>query len=765
MGKKKRTGGSRLDKYYKLAKERGYRSRSAFKLIQLNKQFKFLDKVKCLIDLCAAPGGWLQVASAAMPKPSRIIGVDLVPIKPIKDVLTFEGDITSHDCTKRLRSELRGAKADIILHDGSPNMGVSWGNDAFNQSDLVLSSLRLATEFLLPGGWFITKIFRSNDYNKLLWTFNKLFFKITSTKPASSRNESAEIYVICQGFKSPRVLDPRLLDPKYIFKELQDPGLDLGSKNIENTNSGISNIYRPEKKQRHRSGYAEDDFMLYRESPITDFVHNDNYLSILAGVNRLVFDDDQLIQLPATTQEVIELCKDLKVLGRSDFKALIRWRRDVRIQLGLDVAQGAKNSESKEQNASGPDTYEDAVEELKRMLARKKRRELKEKEKKVRAVLKQQGGYDPTSRMEIYEALNREMDDKEFDIPVDISNERGYDISDGSVGSGEHQESESEQADIIEEIDDKDRRLIELEEEIDYMYDEYIKKMMHKKRLPAGMEISGESEPAGRDYYPAEYSGSHAAQHTHGYPLDILDKDPAAAENAIAESTDVDVSEEQRSLVSSCGDPPHKDSSDIDPFTIRTEDIEEDLADEKVTLTPELIALAKQLATKAGKRRLIEQSYNRYAHGGVENLPACMKADIARNYRANFPVTREAVLQARKRAEAINARPIKKVAEAHIRRRARVSRAIKKASKTLEDIDEGATPANSEKSLLVQAKKMVDKSKMKPKKKVKVIVARGRYKRIKGRPAGVKGKYKLVDARMRKDSRVRGASKKKGSRA
>lgn len=156
-------------------------------------------------------------------------------------------------CRATIRQHLKTWKADTVLHDGAPNVGTAWVQDSFNQAELALQSMKLATEFLIEGGTFVTKVFRSKEYNKLLWVFNQLFTKVEATKPPSSRNVSAEIFVVARGFKAPKHLDPRFLDPKYVFAET-----------VEAAPNNEAKVFNPEVKKRKRGGYEEGDYTQFR---------------------------------------------------------------------------------------------------------------------------------------------------------------------------------------------------------------------------------------------------------------------------------------------------------------------------------------------------------------------------------------------------------------------------------------------------------------------------------------------------------------------
>ena len=195
-----------------------------------------------------------------MPADSPCIGVDLAPIKPVTKCIALQEDITSQRCRVAIRRHLLDAKVDVVLHDGAPNVGTSWLQDAYGQNELTIFALRLAVDFLQPGGCFVTKAFRSQDYNSLLFVFKQLFAHVEATKPQASRNESAEIFVVCRGFKNAQI-DPRFLDPKTVFKDLDVPTPSNFTGAAPRTNSTMgrsTSAHRaPHRRVRPRRGAGE----------------------------------------------------------------------------------------------------------------------------------------------------------------------------------------------------------------------------------------------------------------------------------------------------------------------------------------------------------------------------------------------------------------------------------------------------------------------------------------------------------------------------
>jgi AdoMet-dependent rRNA methyltransferase SPB1 len=327
-----------------------------------------------------------------MPAGSLIVGVDLSPIKPIPRVITFQSDITTDKCRATIRQHLKTWKADTVLHDGAPNVGTAWVQDSFNQAELALQSMKLATEFLVEGGTFVTKVFRSKDYNSLLWVFNQLFTKVEATKPPSSRNVSAEIFVVCRGFKAPKRIDPRFLDPRSVFAELSDP-----------TPNNEAKVFNPEVKKRKRDGYEEGDYTQFKEVPASEFIQTTDPIAILGSLNRLSFVQPPngdvalaaLDKLPETTQEIRDCCADLRVLGRKEFRNLLKWRLKVREKFGFATKKSAKAIADEEvAEVESMDEELKIQEELQTLnekeKSRKKRDRRRENEKKQKEVVRMQ---------------------------------------------------------------------------------------------------------------------------------------------------------------------------------------------------------------------------------------------------------------------------------------------------------------------------------------------------------------------------------------
>lgn len=337
MGQKaKKRGKQRLDAYYRLAKDQGYRARSAFKLIQLNRKYDFLSKARVAVDLCAAPGGWCQVCAKYMPMGSKIIGVDLDPIAPIRGVKTFVGDITDEKTKKTIQMFLKKEPVDIVIHDGAPNVGGAWARDLFQQNALVLCALKLACQLLKPDGWFVSKVFRSPDYQKLIWVLKQFFEKVEATKPLASRMESAEIFVVCAGYKAPKIIDPKMFSAQEVFSEVGPEKILTGRGTFQVPKSNVP------------MGY--DDFMtvVHRTATLQDFMSADDPKAFLKHYHEIRFgpEDQPLLNSKWSKKEYLHLCQDLQQVGDADKRRLARWREQLlREQSKARLAAGGLHHE------------------------------------------------------------------------------------------------------------------------------------------------------------------------------------------------------------------------------------------------------------------------------------------------------------------------------------------------------------------------------------------------------------------------------------
>ncbi|EGG05865.1 uncharacterized protein MELLADRAFT_48684 [Melampsora larici-populina 98AG31] len=873
MGKReKKTAKGRLDKYYRLAKEQGYRARSAFKLIQLNKRYQFLESARCCIDLCAAPGGWLQVAAKWMPANSLILGVDLVPIKPIPKVVTATEDIRTDSCRRWLRSELKDWKADVVLHDGAPNVGTAWVQDAFSQAELVLHSFKLATEMLAPGGTFVTKVFRSKDYNSLLYVFNQLFKKVESTKPPSSRNVSAEIFVVCQDFLAPKKIDPRLLDPAHVFKDLDLVPIAADGDTEGHSNKltpNAQNVFKPEKKKRARDGYEDGDYILHKTVAATELIKANDPIKLLGVANTITFgktdEDKMILKMKCTSKAILTDLQDLKVLGKGEFKKILKWRLAVREILGLTIKKDPAEDLPQDAVEIQPlDEDEEMEQELQRIQEesglQKKRERRRLNEKRTRDLQRMQ--LQMTTPMDI--GLER-ADDEVFGLEEIDQNDFGSDHGQEGFENGESDEEESvysEESDD-EDLSEDEKKLQILEDSVGVAYDTYQEKILNKDtkrkvreeaRLrrhhdEGEQEWTGLNEDDGGSVHSgddiemvrkkrarfAKTSKSDDEEDSDSEGEDVTDQAARImAERGLSSKastskskkrllTDLtektnyssevknqatemwfdqpvfkdvkglqgqlnfdDDDEEEEDEDEDEDDEVHAGSSDesadeetgkfdesdddfeivpkepVKPTVWDEEDSDQDeknarIVQQKGLLTPAAMQLALDLVNRRKtKDQMVDSGFRRDAFfDEKDQLPPWFQDDEMRHFREHVPVTKEAVKILRDKMRALDARPIKKVAEAKGRKKLRTLRRIEKMQNKANLVNASSDLTEKEKSGEIE--RLMNRMSKNPKQKneVKVVVAKGFNRGQKGRPKGVKGRYKMVDPRGRKELRAK----------
>jgi len=272
-----RSSKDKRDVYYRLAKEEGWRARSAFKLLQIDDHFNIFQGVRNAVDLCAAPGSWSQVLSRRLgaahtasdpdprsdpapvpdppsdsaprsdpalrsdpapapdPAPSsdtapapasvasadegtetarpRIVAVDLQAMAPLEGVTCLQGDITKTATAERVIALCGGERAELVVCDGAPDVTGLHDLDEYVQSQLLVAALNITTHLLCPGGTFVAKIFRGRDCGLLTAQLQVFFARVSVFKPAASRNSSIEAFVVCQQYRPPPGHTPTMANP------------------------------------------------------------------------------------------------------------------------------------------------------------------------------------------------------------------------------------------------------------------------------------------------------------------------------------------------------------------------------------------------------------------------------------------------------------------------------------------------------------------------------------------------------------------------
>ncbi|MEW4467315.1 RlmE family RNA methyltransferase [Parasphingorhabdus sp. JC815] len=187
------------DPYVKRAKADGYRSRAAYKILELDERFKFVRKARAVVDLGIAPGGWAQVIRKSVPK-AKIVGIDLLPVDPIEGVTIFEMDFMD-DSAPDLLMDALGGPPDLVLSDMAANTVGHQQTDHLRTMGLVEAGAHFAVENLQEGGAFVAKVLAGGTDKDLLALLKKHFKTVKHAKPPASRKGSSEWYVVAQGFK------------------------------------------------------------------------------------------------------------------------------------------------------------------------------------------------------------------------------------------------------------------------------------------------------------------------------------------------------------------------------------------------------------------------------------------------------------------------------------------------------------------------------------------------------------------------------------
>ncbi|XP_042413769.1 pre-rRNA 2'-O-ribose RNA methyltransferase-like [Zingiber officinale] len=807
MGKVK--GKQRQDKYYHLAKEQGYRSRASFKLLQLDAKYRFLPSARSVLDLCAAPGGWLQVAVNHAPVGSFIVGVDLFPIRPIRGAHALAEDITTPKCRaaiKRLMDSNGCSAFDVILHDGSPNVGGAWAQEATSQSALVVDSIRLATNFLAPKGTFVTKVFRSQDYSAIIFCLKQFFDKVEVTKPVASRSTSAEIYVIGVRYKAPAKIDPRLLDVKHLFQgAIEQPK--------------VVNVLRGSKQKRNREGYEEGNTTLWKVGLVSDFIQSESSVEFLSSVNALSFDDPACFSFrdhELTTDEIKSLCEDLYVLDKKSFKQLLKWRIHIRNALSKEKVASTANEDKiviKEDDAK-EDEQEDEddkvlneMEELSQLMDKKKKkakkllskRRAKDKARKAMGI-QIDATEDSYIERDLF-SLSAIKGKKELLAidSTDLNDEYGEDNLVDSDDEEAQREIEKEDSSDEMDSDEEQRRYNEqLEEELDEAYERYVtrkggstKERKRAKRTSDDLDLIEEENDGDDLVHPVEESDQKQNKESNPLMVPIVeDEQPTeeqmverwfgqdvfteAATDGMLEDSESDEEKEAKivkvpaktkenikqpldlSLPKSL---PKSKNTEQDGFEIvpaepmETSDDDSSSSDESDDMDDytkaEILAYAKKMLRKKQREQILDDAYNRYMFDDV-GLPKWFEDEEKRHCQPIKPITREEVAAMRAQFREIDARPAKKVAEAKARKKRAAMKKLEKARQKANSIvDQTDISERSKRKMIDQVYKKAE-----PKKPQKEYVVAKKGVRVK---LG-KGKV-LVDRRMKKDARSYGSGK------
>ena len=740
----------------------------------------------------------MQVAKQTMCVSSIVIGVDLFPIKPVIGCIGLTEDITTDKCRQSLMKELKTWKADVVLNDGAPNVGRNWLFDAYQQICLALSAVKLATEFLRSGGWFVTKVFRSKDYNAFIWVLKQLFKKVYATKPSASRKESAEIFIVCQGYKAPTKIDPRFMDPKYVFEELE----------IEPENK--INLLKESKTIKKAKAVGYESIDLRRIVSVTDMLKAETALDTLQVATEIKFDDPRVENHKETTDEIKECFKDIKVLGRKDLKDIIKWFKKLKDEFYPKVEEPEASTSEAPKALTEEEKEENELEEMQKYIEDLKVEEQRDEKRKKKRANKERAKLDQKLALKMVikgDSGPQETQDENIFNLREIKNKKVLEkLVDGEDITKKRDRKKKTQSKMVaydeDELHDDETHIPTITSDVEDDSDEFEEDL--------GLDKPSDDEDEGADNWDlrttpkngatgsAQKGGaSERSRNPLITDLDYRDKDSKRVQKAQLwfekdafktmmktdegdQDLDLDnlvkaykkkgvevIGESDKPDLSMLGkkarrrakhdDPKAKaaDSSDSEAENeppSGDEDDEQQPKQKKIKLNSEELAMGQMMVTsKKMKRDLIDGAWNRYMFND-DNLPDWFVEDEKVAMRNNIPVPGELVDNYRQNLTEFNTRSIKKVMEAKARKKRQSKKRMEKITKKSANILENADQSGQEKIRLI--KKLYKKAETK-KQEVTYVVAKktGIAGKKVSRPAGVKGRFKVVDPRLKKDIR------------
>jgi len=190
------------DEYVQRARREGYRSRAAYKLLEIQEKDRILRPGQVVVDLGAAPGGWSQIAAQRVGRKGEVFALDLLEMDPVPGVTFLQGDFREQAVLDRLMDLLEGRRVDLVISDMAPNVSGVAAVDQPRAMYLCELALDFARQVLRPGGAFVTKVFQGEGFDDYVRDLRAAFTKVVTRKPKASRPRSREVYMVATGFKS-----------------------------------------------------------------------------------------------------------------------------------------------------------------------------------------------------------------------------------------------------------------------------------------------------------------------------------------------------------------------------------------------------------------------------------------------------------------------------------------------------------------------------------------------------------------------------------